>query len=322
MTRHHAGLWRWLERGLFAFGFACLAWSAFVIGEGAWWQREQRRALAQALNTLPPGHAELDPGPLPVRPGDPIGQLEVPRLHLSAVIIEGDDEASLRVAVGHLPDTPLPWQSGNSALAAHRDTYFRPLKDIKPGDVLRLATRRGTLEYRVRDTMIVDPEDVWVLDPTENPTLTLITCHPFSYVGHAPHRFIVRAERVDGRRPGRNLPTSAMNRGQTEGAESIGSMPAQNSAADRRPEPTWLGPDDHGPRDSRRLTFARRLRKHAAPGALCIRTPARGAGRGRRRLGHRARDLEGLVTIAAGELVNWHRRPPAGDELEPMFDCA
>jgi sortase A len=132
-----------------------------------------------------------------VRPGDPIGEVEVPRLHLSAVNVEGDD-ASVKVAVGHLPDTPLPWDSGNTALAAHRDTYFRPLKHIKAGDIVRLSTPRGRFDYRVRETMVVSPEDVSVLDPTDRPTVTLITCYRFSYVGHAPQRFIVRAERVDG----------------------------------------------------------------------------------------------------------------------------
>jgi len=113
------------------------------------------------------------------------------------VIIEGDDVSSLQLAVGHLPDTPLPWESGNSALAAHRGTFFRPLKDVRIDDVVSLTTRPGAFKYRVRETMIVNPEDVWVLRPTDRPILTLTTCYPFSYVGHAARRFIVRAERVD-----------------------------------------------------------------------------------------------------------------------------
>jgi sortase A len=187
----------WLERAMFATGFACLAWCALIVGESAWWQRAQRRAVDQTLNTAvaAPARPEPDVGSAAIHPGDPIGELAVPRLHLSAVIVEGDDEASLKVAVGHLPDTPLPWQRGNTAFAAHRDSFFRPLKGIKTGDIVQVSTQRGTLEYRVRETMVVNPEDVWVLDPTEGQTLTLITCYPFSYVGHAPKRFIVRAER-------------------------------------------------------------------------------------------------------------------------------
>jgi len=121
----------------------------------------------------------------------------VPRLHLRAVIIEGDDASSLQLAVGHLPDPPLPWESGNSALATGRDTFFRPLKDVRIGDVVSLTTRQGAFKYRVRETMIVNAEDVWILGPTGRPTMMLITCYPFSYVGHALQRFIVRAERVN-----------------------------------------------------------------------------------------------------------------------------
>ena len=83
---------------------------------------------------------------------------------------------------------------GNSVLAAHRDTHFRPLRDIRQGDLVRLKTRKGVLEYRVKDTMIVAPEDVWVMAPSTERRLTLITCYPFNYVGSAPQRFIVRAD--------------------------------------------------------------------------------------------------------------------------------
>jgi sortase A len=112
------------------------------------------------------------------------------------MVAEGDDDSTLRIAIGHLPDTPLPWEDGNSALAAHRDTFFRPLRDIRIGDELRLTTAHEELRYRVRETLVVGPEDVRVLDSTDSPSLTLITCYPFNYVGHAPQRFIVRAEAI------------------------------------------------------------------------------------------------------------------------------
>ena len=95
-----------------------------------------------------------------------------------------------------MPDTPPPWwDHGNVALAAHRDTFFRPLKDIVAGDEIDVVTPRGQFVYDVTGTSIVDPDDTSVLNPTEGPTLTLITCYPFDYIGHAPKRFIVRAER-------------------------------------------------------------------------------------------------------------------------------
>ena len=82
---------------------------------------------------------------------------------------------------------------GNMGLAGHRDTFFRRLQNIMPDDEIRLTTPDGFFTYRVQRTVIVQPRDVWVLDPTDAPTLTLVTCYPFSYVGSAPQRFIVRA---------------------------------------------------------------------------------------------------------------------------------
>jgi sortase A len=127
--------------------------------------------------------------------GKPIGMIEIPRLGLSSVVIEGDDVAALLLGVGHLADTPLPWHGGNSVLAAHRDTFFRPLAGIRRNDLIRFSTADAEFEYVVKETMIVGPTDVEVLDPTDTATLTLITCYPFDYIGPAPNRFIVRAER-------------------------------------------------------------------------------------------------------------------------------
>ena len=127
--------------------------------------------------------------------GNPIGVIEIPRLGLSSVVLEGDETAALLLGVGHLSDTPLPWRGGNSVFAAHRDTFFRELGRIRPKDVIRFKTADTVLDYRVRDTKIVGPRDVQVLAPTKRSTLTLITCYPFTYIGPAPKRFIVRAER-------------------------------------------------------------------------------------------------------------------------------
>jgi sortase A len=131
-----------------------------------------------------------------VEPGDPIGVIEIPRLGLSSVVLESDETAALLFGVGHLADTPLPWRDGNSVFAAHRDTYFRDLGDIRRNDVIRFRAGDRDLSYRVQETKIVNPTDVEVLAPTKTATLTLITCYPFHYVGPAPRRFIVRAERV------------------------------------------------------------------------------------------------------------------------------
>lgn len=128
-----------------------------------------------------------------------VGRIEIPRLGVSAIVREGVDTRTLSRAVGHVPHTALPGDSGNIAFAAHRDTFFRPLKNIRAGDRIRVSTPDGDFTYIVRDTRIVAPTEVSVLDPTPEPTLTLITCHPFNYVGPAPNRFIVRADAVDAR---------------------------------------------------------------------------------------------------------------------------
>jgi sortase A len=126
-----------------------------------------------------------------------VGLLEIPRLRFSTPILEGDDSATLRGAAGHLPDTPQPWEQGNSAIAAHRDGIFRPLRNIRVGDELRVQTPHGEMRYKVSDTHIVLPTDLSVLDTKTPHMLTLITCYPFNYIGAAPKRFIVHAERIE-----------------------------------------------------------------------------------------------------------------------------
>jgi sortase A len=122
-----------------------------------------------------------------------VGRIEVPRLQLSAVAREGVDVGTLRRAVGHIPGTALPGERGNAGFAAHRDTFFGPLKSVRKGDEVIVTTPRGVYRYAVTGTRIVEPEDVSVLDPTSEKILTLVTCYPFDYIGSAPQRFIVRA---------------------------------------------------------------------------------------------------------------------------------
>ena len=128
--------------------------------------------------------------------GEPIGVIEIPRLKLSSVVVEGDEAAALLVGVGHLADTPLPWTDGNSVFAAHRDTFFRPLEHIRRDDIIRFSTRNDEFEYVVTGTKIVAPDAVEVMAPTRSARLTLITCYPFTYIGTAPKRFVVTAERM------------------------------------------------------------------------------------------------------------------------------
>ena len=122
-----------------------------------------------------------------------VGRIEVPRIKMSAVAREGVDVGTLRVAVGHIPGTALPGQPGNAGFAAHRDTFFRPLKSVREGDDILVTTPGGVYRYAVTSTQIVAPWDVSVLDSTTDAILTLVTCYPFEYIGNAPQRFIVRA---------------------------------------------------------------------------------------------------------------------------------
>jgi sortase A len=189
--------WHLLERLLFVAGMACLVWVAFVTVRAEHYKRTHPVSFTERASAATPtsahGPISIDAG---VGPDGVVGVLEIPRLELSEPVAEGDDDGTLAVAIGHLPDTPLPWRGGNSVLAAHRDTHFRALRTILIGDRLTLRTPHGVFEYRVADKMIVDPDDVWVLAPSEGRRLTLVTCYPFSYVGNAPQRFIVRAEEV------------------------------------------------------------------------------------------------------------------------------
>jgi sortase A len=189
-----------LERLLILGAVACLCWCVFVVARAWPYQSRQPATTFSAPHSQAPSEEAAAPpaasGPSALPIGEPMGRIEVPRLHVSAAVANGDDDGTLRVAIGHLPDTPFPWEAGNSALAGHRDTFFRELRNIRVGDEMRVATPYGDFNYQVSGTRIVTPDDLSVLEPTAEPTLTLVTCYPFSYVGHAPKRFIVRAVRV------------------------------------------------------------------------------------------------------------------------------
>ncbi len=130
--------------------------------------------------------------PRPIGP-QLLGRITVPRLDLSAAVNEGVDDETLSLAIGHIPGTALPGLAGNVAVAAHRDTFFRPLKDIRANDEIDFLTTKGEYRYRVKSMRIVNPEDVAVLKPSSEPELTMITCYPFEFFGHAPKRFVVQA---------------------------------------------------------------------------------------------------------------------------------
>lgn len=126
----------------------------------------------------------------------PQALLRIPSLDLTVAVLDGVDDLTLNRAVGRIPGTSRPGKGSNLGLAGHRDGFFRGLKDIGAGDVIELITLTDNYVYEVDDITITTPSDVSVLKPTEQPTLTLVTCYPFYFVGHAPERYIVRAKLV------------------------------------------------------------------------------------------------------------------------------
>jgi sortase A len=192
---------QWTQRVLFAAAIALLGYCAFVLVNTWWFQRVESRNLDHLLKHELPGEDErpstTPPKAVPM-PTATIGRIEIERLGLSAVIVEGTDAKSLRRAVGHIVGTALPGERGNVGVAGHRDTFFRPLRNIQRDDMITLSTPAGNYRYRVVSTRVVSPNDVAVLSPDGTEVLTLVTCYPFYFVGSAPDRFIVRAKRVKG----------------------------------------------------------------------------------------------------------------------------
>jgi sortase A len=191
-----------IERVLLIVAIACLGYYGYVSAETMLYQAQENRALDELLlRSDAPASASTAATPMAapriITPGETVGRIQIPRLRMSAIIKAGVDARTLQLAVGHIPGTAFPGEMGNVGLAAHRDTFFRRLRDIETDDEIVLTTPEGSFKYRVARTDIVEPHDVWVLDPTDHPALTLVTCYPFNYVGSAPQRFIVRAQRTE-----------------------------------------------------------------------------------------------------------------------------
>ena len=127
----------------------------------------------------------------------PLAVLRIARIHLVVPVLEGTSDVTLNRGVGHIEETAMPGTGGNSGIAGHRDGFFRGLKDVGLGDAIELETLHGKQIYRIERAWIVNPEDVSVLDPTPEDSITLVTCDPFYFVGSAPQRYIVRAVRAE-----------------------------------------------------------------------------------------------------------------------------
>lgn len=201
----------WLHRieiGLLAFGFALLAFWGVTKLEGILASRKALRdfeaspvqaqrggssAIATALSLPNENGASADGS---VSAGDRHGTLAVlriPKIGMEVPVADGTDRLTLNYAVGRISGTARPGEAGNIGIAGHRDTFFRGLKDVSVGDRLELESRSRQATYVVDRIRIVGPENVAVLKPGSVPTLTLVTCYPFHFVGNAPKRYIVSA---------------------------------------------------------------------------------------------------------------------------------
>jgi sortase A len=125
--------------------------------------------------------------------GVPLAVLSIPKIHLEVPVFEGTDDVTLDRGAGRIAGTAHPGQAGNLGIAGHRDGFFRGLKDVTTGDEIKLALPDGEATYVVDQITIVTPQDVSVLRPKPIPTITLVTCFPFYFVGSAPERYIVSA---------------------------------------------------------------------------------------------------------------------------------
>ncbi len=171
------------ERLLWAMGITCAGYLLLLAAQA---QVSHHRATYLAESAV---------GSVPAS-GSVIGRVEIPRLHLSVAVLEDDQAKSLLRGLGHLRGTAQLGGLGTVALAGHRDTFLRPLRNVTPGMQILASTQAGVFLYIVDSTEIVLPESVDVLDIRSRPELILITCYPFNFVGAAPKRFVVHAHLV------------------------------------------------------------------------------------------------------------------------------
>jgi sortase A len=185
--------------GLLALSYCCVYLAKAWLYQADATRRFARERLKEQHSTDKPSpfkSATRAKRPYPST-GSAVALLAIPRVGLSTIVVEGAEERELKLGPGHIPGTSLPGGGGNVGVAGHRDTFFRPLRLIRKDDTIQVITHEQKYHYRVVSTEIVSPNDIQVLYSTQHEMLTLVTCYPFEFVGHAPRRFIVRADCLD-----------------------------------------------------------------------------------------------------------------------------
>jgi sortase A len=205
---------RWTPHLFFIVGILAVGYVAVALLDARFYQARASRGFEQAVKARRSAMLSSSEGSNspPARPSQPAaaategreiflgrapwGRIEIASIGVSSMILEGVDQATLRRGIGHIPGTASPGQAGNVVLAGHRDTFFRTLHNIHKDDEITLQTLDGSYRYRVDFTQVVAPEYTKALDSSDGAILTLVTCYPFSFMGPAPQRYIVRAHRI------------------------------------------------------------------------------------------------------------------------------
>jgi sortase A len=185
------------DLALFTGGTLLLGYWLAAVADSQWFDQRQKAALegyARERTAASAGERTADGS------GKLVGRVDLPRVGVSAVIVDSLDERSLRRAVGLVPGTAWPGARGHAVVAGHRDLHFRGLRKIRIGDQITIRTPGESVRYEVTATRVVGPSAIEVLEPTEGVDLTLLTCYPFGFIGPAPQRFIAQARRVSAER--------------------------------------------------------------------------------------------------------------------------
>lgn len=209
IAREKRPILSWTRLLLLVLGIGALGYVGFSLLDAKLFQTHENWRLTHAEKKLGHGSSEADPTVVPaslspqrhshgtpLALGSVVGRIEIGRLGMAVIIVEGTAGTTLRRAVGHIPGTAQSGERGNVVITGHRDTFFRALRNIRKDDEVTLTTLNGVYRYRVDSMIVVAAEDTTVLNESGEAILTLVTCYPFYFVGPAPKRFVVRAHRI------------------------------------------------------------------------------------------------------------------------------
>jgi sortase A len=183
----------WTRRILMLSGILAIAYVALTLFNARLFQNSASHALEGQIHAAEL-HAIIQTRNV-IKEGDVLGRIEIPRIGMSVIVLQGTTSKTLRLGVGHIDGTALPGEFGNIGIAGHRDTFFRGLKNIQKEDEIFLHTTAGIVRYKVDWIQITAPSDGGIISLTTESGLTLVTCYPFYYIGAAPERFVVHAHR-------------------------------------------------------------------------------------------------------------------------------